>query len=169
MAEIEARCRRNHRLWVRSIRNVGGFVAPIPSPEPLSFWKAWVHSGKEAAMRQTLVTIAGLFGTVLFVTWAFANPGMLPKHPGYPMGKAVDPVSGQSLANDPGQTNASGEKALSEAAMFDDAHVRQVLPMNANDQRLLEKPGAGQLPKVQGPQIIITPPVKEATKVQASP
>lgn len=84
------------------------------------------------------------------------------------MGKAKDPVSGQSLSNDPGQTNASGNKALQQSAMADDAHTRQQL-QNQNDQRILEKPGAGVLPKVQGPQIKINPPVKEATKVPANP
>jgi hypothetical protein len=100
---------------------------------------------------------------------ALANPAMLPKHPGYPMGKAVDPVKGQSLANDPGQSNATGEGSLAEAAAFDDSHVRQNLSINENDQRLLEKPGAGLLPRVQGPTIKIEPPVKEGTKVNASP
>lgn len=103
------------------------------------------------------------------ISTAFANPSMLPKHPGYPMGNATDPVKGQALANDPGQTNATGDRALSEAAAFDDAHVKQNLPINQDDQRLLEKPGAGLLPKVQGPNIIIEPPVKESTKVNASP
>lgn len=84
------------------------------------------------------------------------------------MGKAKDPVSGQSLSNDPGQTNASGNKALQQSAMADEAHTRQQL-QNQNDQRILEKPGAGVLPKVQGPQIKINPPVKEATKVPANP
>ena len=100
---------------------------------------------------------------------AFGNPVMLPQHPGYPMGKATDPVNGQSLANDPGRANAVGEKALNGAAAFDDRHVSQQLPKDEQNQRLLEKPGAGILPKVQGPQIVIDPPVKEGTKVQASP
>jgi hypothetical protein len=39
---------------------------------------------------------------------AFANPAMLPKHEGYPMGKATDPVTDKPLSNDPGQRNASG-------------------------------------------------------------
>lgn len=103
------------------------------------------------------------------VVCASANPSMLPKHEGYPMGKATDPVTGQQLSNDPGQKNASGEKALQQAAMADDAHSRQNLPRNASDERLLEKPGAGILPKVQGPQIKIDPPVKEATKTPANP
>ncbi len=106
---------------------------------------------------------------VLVAAVAFGNPTMLPQHPGYPMGKAVDPVNGQSLANDPGRANAVGEKALNGAAAFDDRHVSQQLPISDQNQRLLEKPGAGILPKVQGPQIVIDPPVKEATKVQASP
>ena len=99
---------------------------------------------------------------------ASANPSMLPKHEGYPMGKATDPVTGKSLGNDPGQPNATGPKALEQAAMFDDQHSQQHLS-NANDQRVLEKPGAGVLPKVEGPQIKIEPPVKEATKTQANP
>jgi hypothetical protein len=99
---------------------------------------------------------------------AFANPEMLPKHPGYPMGKAVSPVTGQPLANDAGQANAVGEKALTQAAGFDDARSVQQLT-DPNNQRLIKKEGAGLLPKVQGPQIKIEPPVKEATKVSASP
>ena len=98
-----------------------------------------------------------------------ANPSMLPKHEGYPMGKATDPVTGQPLSNDPGQKNATGTKALEQAAVVDDQHSRQNLPPNSNDRRLLEKPGAGLLPKVEGPQIKIEPPVKEATKTQADP
>ncbi|MDO8356740.1 MAG: hypothetical protein Q7U76_10160 [Nitrospirota bacterium] len=119
---------------------------------------------------KTSLTIFAVFIVVLLgVSLALANPTMLPKHPGYPMGKAVDPVSGQALANDPGQTNATGEKSLAQAAAFDDVHVQQSLSINQNDQRLLEKPGAGLLPKVQGPNITIDPPVKEGTKVNASP
>jgi hypothetical protein len=43
--------------------------------------------------------------------------------------------------------------------MADGPHSRQNLPRNANDDRLLDKPGAGILPKVQGPQIKSEPPV----------
>jgi hypothetical protein len=119
-------------------------------------------------MKAILVLSAG-FIVLLTISLALANPTLLPKHPGYPMGKAVDPVSGQSLANDPGQPNATGENSLTQASMFDDVHVKQNLSINQNDQRLLEKPGAGLLPKVQGPNIKIEPPVKEATKMSASP
>jgi hypothetical protein len=94
---------------------------------------------------------------------------MLPNHPGYPMDKAVDPVLGQSLASDPGQRNAVGEKALQEAAVADVDHVTQTLSINRQDERILEKPGAGLLPTVDGPVIKIEPPVKEGTKVTAEP
>jgi hypothetical protein len=105
----------------------------------------------------------------LTISLAFANPSMLPKHPGYPMGNAVDPVTGQSLANDPGQANAKTQEALTNAAIFDDNRSKQNLFFNQNDERLLEKPGAELLPKVQGPNITIEPPVKEGTKVSAAP
>ena len=119
-------------------------------------------------MKAILVLFTGFI--VLFtISLALANPTLLPKHPGYPMGKAVDPVSGQSLANDPGQINATGENSLAQASAFDDVHVRQSLSINQDDQRLLEKPDAGLLPKVQGPNIKIEPPVKEGTKVNGSP
>ncbi|MEO5864823.1 MAG: hypothetical protein ABIQ79_07300 [Nitrospiraceae bacterium] len=120
-------------------------------------------------MKSLLVICASPFVVGLLVSLALANPDMLPKHPGYPMGKSVDPVKGQPLANDPGQKNASGENALVESAIFDDVRSTQHLSINQNDQRLLEKPGAGILPTVQGPNITIEPPVKEGTKVNASP
>lgn len=81
----------------------------------------------------------------------FANPATLPKHPGYPMDKAIDPVTGQSLANDPGQSNAIGEKALMEAAAFDDTHVMQSLSSNSNEQEVREKLGTADMQKNQKP------------------
>ncbi len=115
-------------------------------------------------------SMSAVLAIVLFAaSFALANPAMLPNHPGYPMGKAVDPVRGKSLANNPGQGNAIGNKALAEAATSADAHVKQKLPFNRQDKRILEKPGAGILPKVDGPNIVIAPPVKEATKMKATP
>jgi hypothetical protein len=116
-----------------------------------------------------LIMVTATAVVSLTVSLVFANPAMLPKHPGYPMGKAVDPVIGQSLANDPGQTNARINEALADAAIFDDARSKQNLLFNQNDERLLEKPGAGLLPKVEGPNIKIEPPVKEGTKISAAP
>lgn len=120
-------------------------------------------------MNTSRVLFAVFISMLFSISLALANPTMLPKHPGYPMGKAVDPVAGQSLANDPGQSNATGENSLTKASAFDDVHVKQSLSINQNDERLLEKPGAGVLPTVQGPNIKIEPPVKEATKIGASP
>ena len=120
-------------------------------------------------MKTSLVLFSAFVVVLFMFSLALANPDMLPKHPGYPMGKAVDPVKGQPLANDPGQTNATGDGSLANSAAFDDVHVKQNLSINQNDQRILEKPGAGVLPKVQGPNIKIEPPVKEGTKVNASP
>jgi hypothetical protein len=105
----------------------------------------------------------------LTVSLALANPAMLPQHPGYPMGNAVDPVTGQSVANDPGQINMKNKEALTNAAIVDGNRSKQNLLFNQNDERLLEKPGAGLLPKVEGPNITIEPPVKEGTKVSAAP
>jgi len=116
-------------------------------------------------LRTCLVVGAVLFG----VSFALANPSMLPNHPGYPMGKAIDPVGGQSLANDPGQKNAVGDQALQEAAVTDVDHVTQSLSINRQDERILEKPGAGLLPKVEGPVIKIEPPVQERSKVTSEP
>lgn len=120
-------------------------------------------------MKTSLLLLTVFTVVLLSVSLVLANPTLLPNHPGYPMGKAVDPVKGQLLANDSGQINATGENSLAQAAAYDDVHVKQSLSINENDQRLLEKPGAGVLPKVQGPNIKIEPPVKEGTKVNAAP
>ncbi len=120
-------------------------------------------------MKPPAIVLVAIALVPLTVSLALANPAMLPKHPGYPIDKAVDPVKGQSLANDPGQVNARNKEALNDAAIFDDNRSKQELLFNQNDERLLEKPGAGLLPKVQGPNITIDPPVKEGTKVSAAP
>jgi len=120
-------------------------------------------------MKTSLIVYLAAAAVLLMMSVALANPAMLPKHPGYPTAKAVDPVNGQLLANDPGQTNATGLEALANAAVFDDSHSKQNLLANEDNQRIVEKPGAGLLPKVQGPHIMIKPPVKEGTKVNAAP
>ncbi len=110
-----------------------------------------------------LVLITGIFGASV----ALGNPGLLPQHPGYPMGKAIDPVTGQSLANDPGRSNAGGESALTEAAAISDRNLSQQLSPDEQDKRLLEKPAAVQ-PK-KGRDAGIDQPAKGAMKVQPSP
>lgn len=115
-------------------------------------------------MKTLIGTVVAVVGIVFFVSLAQANPALLPKHPGYPGGKAVSPVTGQPLANDGGQTNGGGEKALQAASEAADNHVAQNLA-DPNNGRIAEKQGAGRLPKVQGPQIKIEPPVSSATKI----
>lgn len=105
------------------------------------------------------VVILGVAASV-----AMANPALLPKHEGYPAKTATSPVTGQPLANDAGQTNAGGDKAIVKSITSTDSHVEQKL-VDENNARIKEKQGAGQLPKVQGPQIQIAPPVTSATKI----
>ena len=87
-----------------------------------------------------------ILGTVgascLVVSMAFAAGP--PPHPGYPA-KGKSPVTGQSTANDPGQTNAVGNATLqvsqeagTKAAMNDVS--------DANRGRITKSMGAGQLP-----------------------
>ncbi|MEW6245519.1 MAG: hypothetical protein AB1555_02290 [Nitrospirota bacterium] len=116
-------------------------------------------------MKLLIGTVATLSGVLFVLSLASANPALLPKHPGYPAKPATSPVTGQPLANDPGQTNASGEKAELEAAQSV-KHAQQHL-MDQNNQRIMKKEGAGRLPAVQGPQIKIEPPVQSATKIGA--
>lgn len=117
-------------------------------------------------MKSSIAIVVALVVVGFSVSLALANPGLLPKHEGYPMKNDGSPVTGQPTANDAGQTNATGEKALLEGAASEDAHVSQKL-MDENNQRLVAKEGAGQLPKVQGPQIRVEPPVTSATKIGA--
>ncbi len=50
-----------------------------------------------------------------FMSLAFANPAMLPAHPGHPMKPLKDPILGQSLANDAGRSPLYEEKALEKS------------------------------------------------------
>lgn len=115
-------------------------------------------------MKMQVVITAAVAGLVLSVPPLFANPALLPQHPGYPADRSLSPVTGQSLANDAGQSNAIGEKALAQAAASEDAHIAQDLA-DPNNERITQKEGAGRLPKVEGPDIKIEPPVKEGTRM----
>ena len=115
-------------------------------------------------MKLVIGTVATVSGVLFALSMASANPSLLPKHEGYPMKNSGSPVTGQPTANDPGQTNASGEKAELKAAAFDDKHVQQNL-MKTDNERITTGQGANQLPTVQGPQIKIAPPVTSATKI----
>jgi len=119
-------------------------------------------------MKTLIGTVAALAIVGFSVSVALANPALLPKHEGYPAkAEAKSPVTGQSLANDAGQTNGGGDKAILKSITSTDNHVQQNL-VDPNNHRIKEKHGAGQLPSVQGPQIHIAPPVTSATKADAS-
>ena len=90
-------------------------------------------------MKTSFILFTILAVLVLTSAPAAANPATLPKHPGYPMNKATDPVNGQSLANDPGQGNATGDKALRDAAAFEDTHVMQSLSASPNEIEIRNK------------------------------
>lgn len=118
-------------------------------------------------MKGLISTAIVALAVVCLASFAFANPAMLPKHPGYPIGKPTSPVTGQALANDTGQTaaDAAGTSAIINAAGSSTAHVSQSLH-DPNNNRIQKKMGAGRLPQVSGPDIKINPPVKEATRMK---
>jgi len=87
---------------------------------------------------------------------AAAEPAMLPKHPGHP--------SGGEYANDTGQTNLTVEQSLRAGAVSEDAHTGLKL-VDPYPARLLKLQGAGPLPRIQGAQIKIDPPVTKATRM----
>ena len=79
-------------------------------------------------MKKFIVVATVVINLVLIGSLAFGNPGILPKHPGYPMGHFKDPVLGMPTANDPGESPPSLEESLKQAAAFHDAHA--INPMN---------------------------------------
>ena len=79
-------------------------------------------------MKRCLVVATVFISLALMGSLAFGNPGLLPKHPGYPMGHFKDPVLGMPTANDPGESPPSLEESLKHAAAFHDAHA--INPMN---------------------------------------
>ena len=98
-------------------------------------------------MKTSLILFTILAVLALTSAPAAANPTMLPKHPGYPMDKATDPVKGQSLANDAGQQNDIGDKALMKAAASEDTHVMQSLSASPNEQEIRNKVSPTPSPK----------------------
>jgi hypothetical protein len=115
-------------------------------------------------MKLVVAAVVTASAVLCALSMASANPALLPKHEGYPMKNSGSPVTGQPTANDPGQSDARGESSLLKAAGFDDTHSKQEL-MKTDNARITEGQGAGRLPKVQGPQIKIAPPVTSATKI----
>jgi hypothetical protein len=114
-------------------------------------------------MKLVFGTVATVSGVLFVLSMASANPALLPKHEGYPMKNSGSPVNGQPTANDPGQSDARGESTLLKSATSIKSAEQH---LNKTDNaRIVEGDGAGRLPKVQGPQIQIAPPVTSATKI----
>lgn len=116
-------------------------------------------------MKIVIGTVATVSGVLFALSMASANPSMLPKHEGYPAKASVSPVTGQPTANDPGQADGRGDSTLLKS-QNSIKHSAQNLNKSDN-ARITEGQGAGQLPKVQGAQIKIAPPVTSATKIGA--
>lgn len=103
---------------------------------------------------KAVLTVCTTFGLlVLAASFASANPATLPDHPGYPAA-GKDPVTGMSLANDPGETNAVGQEALEKPSRVGiegaDNIVQDPSTQDRNNRNIKRK-GAGQLPEVDGP------------------
>lgn len=71
-------------------------------------------------MKKFIVSMVLTVSMVLGSTMVLANPNMLPAHPGYPMSAAKSPVTGQPVANDPGEAPPSVEESLKGASAFYD-------------------------------------------------
>ncbi len=98
------------------------------------------------SIRLLLIAVAG---TALMASVAFANPGMLPSHAGYPMTETESPVDGTRTSHDAGQANAVGAKASMAASSTADASSMETAS-DPNRERIKTSQGAGRLPEVEG-------------------
>ena len=98
------------------------------------------------SIRLLLIAVAG---TALMASLAFANPGMLPSHAGYPMAETSSPVDGTRTSHDTGQMNAVGSKASMAAASTADGAAMNT-SNDPNRMRIKASQGAGVLPEVEG-------------------
>ena len=89
---------------------------------------------KNIMKNKSMVLLGSLAGTCLIGTVAFANPSMVPDHPGYPMKESKSPVTGVPTANDPGQENLYGQEALNAATKeyTEDLKTRRSGPKETN-------------------------------------
>jgi hypothetical protein len=67
-------------------------------------------------MKKFIIGMVLALCVVFAGTMAIANSGMLPAHPGYPMSAAESPVTGQPVANDPGEAPPRVEESLKQAS-----------------------------------------------------
>ena len=88
---------------------------------------------------------------------AWGNPSMIPQYPGYQMHDDKDPITGQSVANDAGQSPLPYKLSVEEGAVYHDKQSVQS-PLGYMS---LESQGAGVLPRTKGyPNYKITPLVE---------
>ena len=114
-------------------------------------------------MKAFRILLGTMGASVFAISLAFANPALLPKHPGYPA-KGTSPATGQATANDSGQGNVVD---LSGAAgSLDSASMNKVT--DPNRERVKKSMGAGQLPQVEGPlnKVNINPGGATSTVIQ---
>lgn len=100
-------------------------------------------------MKHLPLFLIAVAGTALTASLAFANPGMLPSHAGYPMGKTSSPADGTRTSHDSGQMNAVGSKASMAGASSSDASAMNKTS-DDNRMRIKASKGAGVLPEVEG-------------------
>ncbi len=99
------------------------------------------------SIRLLLIAVAG---TALMASMAYANPGLLPAHPGYPSADTKSPVDGTRTSHDAGQGNAVGSKAsVAASSTADGAAMNDT--SDPNRERVTKSQGAGRLPEVEGP------------------
>ncbi|MYA28300.1 MAG: hypothetical protein F4Z24_03085 [Nitrospira sp. SB0666_bin_27] len=98
------------------------------------------------SIRLLLIAVAG---TALMASMVYANPGMLPAHPGYPAADTKSPVDGTRTSHDAGQANAVGDKASMTASSTADSAAMNT-SADPNNARKKASKGAGRLPDVEG-------------------
>ena len=97
-----------------------------------------------------------VFLSLAVPAFAFGNPSMLPKHPGYP--------SKGEFANDTGQRNLTAEQSRSKGAAAEDSHTIQKLS-DRGSENVLRSQGPGQVPKVKATKSPVDPPAGSSGRV----
>ena len=95
-------------------------------------------------MKAIGIVLGTLGVSCLVASMAFAQ-AKPPAHPGYPA-KGKSPVTGQSTANDPGQSNAVGAGTLKASQDFGSSAAMNDVK-DANRARIKKSMGAGRLPE----------------------
>lgn len=103
---------------------------------------------KNAVKSKSIIVLGSLAGTCLMATVLFANPAMLPDHPGYPAKPSKSPVTDVTTTYDVGEENLYEQKALNAGTKEynEDMKIRragQIMGLKQSegqDQRGVTKP-----------------------------